>query len=69
MTPKEIEIMVRGIPEFTGGKMPLELLAFNEADAAALRARIKGRHGYKSTTVRLADEATEGVDVNRRVHE
>jgi hypothetical protein len=69
LSDKDIELMVRGVPEFTGGTMPLELLAFSEEDAERLRARIKGRHGFKSTTVRLANEATEGVDVNHRVHE
>lgn len=39
----------------TGGQMPMDLLAVDEAEATALRDLLRGRHGAKSITIRVAE--------------
>ena len=50
-----VEAYIDDTIKITGGKMPLDLLAHDEAEAEAFRAALKGKHGGKSITVRVAD--------------
>lgn len=52
--PKLLKKLVDDAIPLTGGRMPLEVLAVDEDEAEALRGLLRGRHGAKSITVRIA---------------
>ncbi len=44
---RELEAMVTAAIAMSGGEAPTDLLAVDDAEAAWLAARLKGRHGVK----------------------
>ena len=60
----DLDYLIAGAIKTSGGAMPLEIAAYSQAEAERLEARLRGKRGARTLSVRLLDpsEATSIMD-------